>query len=67
MSFWKSLFSKSSSREDTPPFDSAAAADPSTFECKRCHKVSSHRRASDQYAGDLWICPSCGYKTPRWN
>jgi predicted RNA-binding Zn-ribbon protein involved in translation (DUF1610 family) len=41
-------------------------ADADTFECNRCHKVSSHRRASDPYAGNLWICPSCGYKTPRW-
>lgn len=37
-----------------------------TFECQRCHNVGSHRRVSDQYAGDLWVCSSCGYKTPRW-
>lgn len=40
-------------------------ADPSKFECERCHKTNPHRRVSDQYAGDLWICASCGYKTAR--
>ena len=51
--------------DSEPALDIAAVADPSSFECKRCHKVGSHRRVSDQYAGDLWVCPSCGYKTPR--
>lgn len=40
-------------------------ADPSKFECERCHNTNPHRRVSDQYAGDLWICASCGYKTAR--
>ena len=35
------------------------------FECKRCHTASSHRRVSDQYAGDLWVCPLCGCKSYR--
>lgn len=39
--------------------------DPSKFECERCHNTDTHQRVSDQYAGDLWICASCGYKTPR--
>jgi hypothetical protein len=48
-----------------PPLDIGTIADPGSFECKRCKKVGSHRRVSDQYAGDLWVCPSCGYKTMR--
>jgi hypothetical protein len=39
--------------------------DPSMFTCERCRKTGSHRRVTDQYAGDLWVCASCGYKTMR--
>jgi hypothetical protein len=36
------------------------------FECSRCRKTQQHTRTSDQYAGNLWVCPSCGYKSARY-
>jgi hypothetical protein len=50
---------------EEPRLDAGTVADSSYFECKQCHNVGAHERVSDQYAGDLWICPSCGYKTIR--
>lgn len=38
---------------------------PSTFKCENCGKVTDHSRLNDQYAGELWQCESCGYKTSR--
>ena len=35
------------------------------FKCEKCHKVTSHGRISDHFAGELWLCNSCGYKTIR--
>ena len=46
---------------------SVSDGDTSMFECERCNKAGSHRRTTDQYAGDLWLCPSCGYKTGRYD
>ncbi len=33
--------------------------------CKNCNKTTEHTRFSDQYAGELWVCESCGHKTIR--
>ena len=33
--------------------------------CAKCTKTTDHSRTTDQYAGELWICNSCGYKTAR--
>lgn len=41
------------------------ATSQSVFECKKCGKVSDHRPLDDQYAGKLWVCKSCGWKTIR--
>jgi predicted RNA-binding Zn-ribbon protein involved in translation (DUF1610 family) len=49
---------------EAPPIP-GQSGDPATFQCERCRKTDSHRRVTDQYAGDLWVCPSCGYKTYR--
>lgn len=38
---------------------------PSVFKCEKCGKTTDHSRVNDQYAGELWLCGSCGYKTMR--
>ena len=52
--------------ESTSAARTSGAAE-GTFECSRCHETLSHSRITDQYAGNLWVCPGCAYKTPRYD
>jgi hypothetical protein len=38
---------------------------PSVFKCEKCKKATDHSRINDPYAGELWQCVSCGWKTIR--
>jgi len=37
----------------------------SNFRCEKCGQTGEHRRLNDQYAGELWQCRFCGWKTIR--
>jgi predicted RNA-binding Zn-ribbon protein involved in translation (DUF1610 family) len=54
-------------RRQSGGYDRGFGSSASEFMCKRCRKATDHSSYTDQYAGRLWVCVSCGYKTPRFN
>jgi hypothetical protein len=55
---------RTASGTQDPP---AAGGIDGAFECSRCGKTQGHAKAADRYAGDLWVCSGCGYKTARYD